>query len=260
MVDMNSDLGEGYGPWRMGDDDALLGVVTSASIACGFHAGDPRIMRVTVQRAVEAGVAIGAHVSFPDLRGFGRRDMAVDPSELTDDVLYQIGALDAFARAAGSRVGYVKAHGALYERSTLDEEAASAVADAIRMYDPSLMLLTMPGSVAAAAAARAGLQAVGEGFADRAYMPDGRLLQRSRPGAVIEDPARVADRAVRMATAGEVCAVDGSTVRVAVESICVHGDTPGALALARSVRRSLEEKGVPPRAFAPRPPAANSAG
>jgi UPF0271 protein len=244
-MDLNSDLGEGYGAWKMGDDGALLEVVTSANVACGFHAGDPTTMRSVVEVACRRGVAIGAHVSFDDKRGFGRRDMAVDPAELSDDVLYQIGALDAFARALGSRVGYVKAHGALYNRAADDDSTAGALVAAVRAYDPGLALLHLPGSATARAAARAGVRPVAEGFADRAYTPGGRLVPRSEPGAVLDDPGAVAERAVRMAAEGTVTAADGSPIPLQVESICVHGDTPGALRLARAVRTGLEAAGVP---------------
>lgn len=250
MVDLNSDLGEGYGVWSMADDAALLEVVTSANIACGFHAGDPTIMRRTTATAVERGVSVGAHVGYADRRGFGRRDIAADPAEVRDDVLYQIGALDAFARAAGSRVSYVKAHGALYNRIAVDEVLAAAVVDAVLSYDRSLVLLTLAGSVAADTAAAAGLEAVAEGFADRAYTPQGRLVARSQPGAVLHDPGEVARRAVSMATRGTVLANDGSTITVAVASLCVHGDSPGAVELARAVRHALTASGVTIAPFA----------
>ena len=243
-MDLNSDLGEGYGRWTLGDDAALLEIVTSANVACGFHAGDPATIDRTVRAAVERGVAVGAQVSYPDLVGFGRREIDVPPGDLTADVLYQLGALEAFARSAGSRVRYVKAHGALYNRIVRDPVQAAAVAEAIRRYDPALPLLTLPGSAAAAAAAEAGIEAVGEGFADRAYTGDGRLVSRREPGAVLEDPGRVAARAARMATEGRVGTVDGGEVAVEVRSLCVHGDTPGAVELARAVRAALEEAGV----------------
>ena len=249
-MDLNSDLGEGYGRWTLGDDAALLEIVTSANVACGFHAGDPATIDRTVRAAVERGVAVGAQVSYPDLVGFGRREIDVPPGDLTADVLYQLGALEAFARAAGSRVRYVKAHGALYNRIVRDPVQAAAVAEAIRRYDPALPLLTLPGSAAAAAAAEAGVQAVGEGFADRAYTGDGRLVSRREPRAVLEDPGRVAARAARMATEGRVGTVDGGEVAVEVRSLCVHGDTPGAVELARAVRAALEEAGVALEAFA----------
>ena len=249
-MDLNSDLGEGYGRWTLGDDAALLEIVTSANVACGFHAGDPATIDRTVRTAVERGVAVGAQVSYPDLVGFGRREIDVPPGDLTADVLYQLGALEAFARAAGSRVRYVKAHGALYNRIVRDPVQAAAVAEAIRRYDPALPLLTLPGSAAAAAAAEAGIEAVGEGFADRAYTGDGRLVSRREPGAVLDDPGRVAARAARMATEGRVGTVDGGEVAVEVRSLCVHGDTPGAVELARAVRAALEEAGVVLEAFA----------
>ena len=249
-MDLNSDLGEGYGRWTLGDDAALLEIVTSANVACGFHAGDPATIDRTVRTAVERGVAVGAQVSYPDLVGFGRREIDVPPGDLTADVLYQLGALEAFARAAGSRVRYVKPHGALYNRIVRDPVQAAAVAEAIRRYDPALPLLTLPGSAAAAAAAEAGIEAVGEGFADRAYTGDGRLVSRREPGAVLDDPGRVAARAARMATEGRVGTVDGGEVAVEVRSLCVHGDTPGAVDLARAVRSALVDAGVALEAFA----------
>ena len=249
-MDINSDLGEGYGAWQMGDDDALLSVVTSANVACGFHAGDPQIMRRTVEVAAERGVALGAHVSFPDRHGFGRRDLDVRPADVTDDVLYQIGALDGFARAAGRRVSYVKPHGALYNRMMVDEDLASAVVDALAGFDRSLLLLALPGSAAATVAQRAGITAVSEGFADRAYTPSGQLVPRAQAGAVLSDPQEVASRAVRMAVSQTVTAIDGSEVALPVKSLCVHGDTPGAVALARAVRDALETASVHIGAFA----------
>jgi 5-oxoprolinase (ATP-hydrolysing) subunit A len=249
-LDLNSDLGEGYGRWALGDDAALLEVVTSANVACGFHAGDPATIDRTVRTAVERGVAIGAQVSYPDLVGFGRREIDVPPGDLTADVLYQIGALEAFARAAGSRVRYVKPHGALYNRIARDPVQAAAVVEAIRRYDPSLPLLTLPGSAAMRAAQEAGIPAVGEGFADRAYTSEGRLVSRREPGSVLHDPGQVAARAVVMATDGRVESADGEEVAVQVRSICVHGDTPGAVDLARAVRSALEEAGVTVESFA----------
>ena len=249
-MDLNSDLGEGYGRWALGDDDALLEVVTSANVACGFHAGDPATIDRTVRTAVERGVRIGAQVSYPDLAGFGRREMDVAPGDLTADVLYQIGALEAFAKAAGSRVRYVKPHGALYNRIARDPVQAAAVVEAVRRYDPALPLLTLPGSAAMDAARAAGIPVVGEGFADRAYTAEGRLVSRREPGAVLHDPERVAARARRMATEGRVETVDGGEVTVEVRSLCVHGDTPGAVELARAVRAALDDAGVRLEAFA----------
>jgi UPF0271 protein len=249
-LDLNSDLGEGYGRWALGDDAALLEVVTSANVACGFHAGDPATIDRTVRAAVERGVSIGAQVSYPDLAGFGRREMDVAPADLTADVLYQLGALEAFARAAGSRVRYVKPHGALYNRIVHDPVQAAAVVEAVRRYDPALPLLTLPGSAAMDAAREAGVPAVAEGFADRAYTADGRLVSRREPGAVVHDPERVAARALVMATEHRVEAVDGTQVAVEVRSLCVHGDTPGAVDLARQVRAALEQAGVTLEPFA----------
>jgi 5-oxoprolinase (ATP-hydrolysing) subunit A len=249
-LDLNSDLGEAYGHWALGDDTALLGVVTSANVACGFHAGDPATIDRTVRTATEHGVAIGAQVSYPDLVGFGRREIDEAPDDLTADVLYQIGALEAFARAAGSRVRYVKPHGALYNRIARDPVQAAAVVDAIRRYHPALPLLTLPGSAAMRAAEEAGIPAVAEGFADRAYTAEGRLVSRREPGAVLRDPGQVATRAVVMATEGRVETVDGDEVAVEVRSLCVHGDTPGAVELAKAVRAALDEAGVTLEAFA----------
>ena len=247
MTDINADLGEGFGPWRLGDDLALLSIVTSANVACGFHAGDPLIMRRTCAAAVERGVTIGAQVSYRDLAGFGRREMDVAPDELTAEVLYQIAALDGIARAEGGRVAYVKPHGALYNRLVRDPAQAEALAAAVTAYDPSLPVLTLPGS---ALHAVGGLTVLNECFADRAYTPEGRLVSRREPGAVIHDVERVAERALRMAAHRTVEAVDGSEVRVEARSICVHGDTPGAVEIARAVRFRLEEAGVPLGPFA----------
>lgn len=251
MIDLNSDLGEGYGAWTMGDDDALLNVVSSANIACGFHAGDPQVMRRTVETAARSGVTVGAHVSYPDRRGFGRHDLKLPPGEITNDVLYQIGALDAFARASETRVSYVKPHGALYNRIAIDEDLAGAVVTAIREYDPGLALLTLPGSAAAEAAEAAGIPVIAEGFADRAYTPDGHLVPRSQPGSVLTDPDAVAARAVRMATEHTVTAIDGTDVPVPVASLCVHGDSPGAVSLAQAVRSGLTAAGVTIAPFVP---------
>jgi 5-oxoprolinase (ATP-hydrolysing) subunit A len=249
-VDVNADLGEGFGSWRLGDDDALLDVVTSANVACGFHAGDPSLMRRVGRLAAERGVAVGAQVGYRDLAGFGRRRIEYDLDELRDDILYQIGALEAFCRVAGSRVRYVKPHGALYNTAAVDEGQASAVVAAVTDYDGSLPVLCQPGSVLAMAAAEAGLTVVGEGFADRGYRADGTLVPRTAPDAVIHDPSVVAARAARMAAEGVVVAVDGTHVPAAVRSICVHGDTPGAVDLARRVRSALSEAGLSVKPFA----------
>ncbi|MER5321821.1 LamB/YcsF family protein [Streptosporangium roseum] len=249
VIDLNADLGEGFGIWRLGDDMALLDVVTSANIACGFHAGDPLTIRRTCAAAVDRGVMIGAQVSYRDLAGFGRREMEVDPEELCAEVLYQLAAVDGIARAMGGRVSYVKPHGALYNRICRDPEQADAVVEAVADYDRDLPLLTLPGSAVHEIAAREGVATVTEAFADRAYTAAGTLLPRRSPGAVLHDPAAVAARAVRMATARTVTAVDGSEVPVDVRSICVHGDTPDAVLLARAVRDGLIAAGVTLKAF-----------
>ncbi|MFA1544369.1 LamB/YcsF family protein [Actinomadura monticuli] len=248
VIDINADLGEGFGIWELGDDLALLDVITSANVACGFHAGDPLIMRRVCAAAVERGVVIGAQVSYRDLAGFGRREMDVAPAELTAEILYQLAALDGIARTEGGRVAYVKPHGALYNRVARDAVQAGAVADAVRAYDPSLPLLTLPGSAVHGVAA--GLTVVAECFADRAYTPSGGLVSRREPGAVVHDEKAVVRRAVRMAVDGTVVAVDGSEVALKARSVCVHGDTPGAVALARSVHSALSAAGVVLEPFA----------
>ena len=248
-IDLNSDVGESFGRWRLGDDEAVLGLVTSANVACGFHAGDPRTLRVTCETAAANGVAVGAQVGYRDLAGFGRRFIDVDPLELTDDVIYQIGALDGMARAAGTSVTYVKPHGALYNTAVHHERQAQAVVEAVLAYDPSLPLLGLPGSQLLALGDRAGLRTVREAFADRGYTPEGTLVPRSEPGALLDDPDEVGRRVVRMVTEGQVVAVDGSVVAIEAESVCVHGDSPGAVAMAESVRAGLEAAGVTVEAF-----------
>ena len=249
MLDLNSDLGESFGRWVLGDDEAMLGLVTSANVACGFHAGDPSTLRRTCAAAVERGVVVGAQVGYRDLAGFGRRFVDMDAGELADEVLYQIGALDGMCRAAGTRVRYVKPHGALYNATVHHEEQARAVVDAVRAYDPGLPVLGLPGSRLLAAAEAAGLRAVSEFFVDRGYTPEGALVPRARHGALLHDPQEVTARMVRMVTDGVVTAVDGSEVRVHAESACVHGDSPGAVAMAAAVRNGLKAAGVELRAF-----------
>jgi UPF0271 protein len=250
VIDLNADLGESYGAWRLGDDEALLSIVTSANIACGFHAGDPLTLRRACAGAIANGVRIGAQVSYRDLAGFGRREMTVPPDELAAEVLYQIAALDGIARAEGGRVSYVKPHGALYNRAVWDAVQAGAVIAAIRAYDAELPLLTLPGSVAAIEASAAGLRVVSEAFADRAYNDDGTLVSRAEPGAVLTDPQAVARRVVGLVTSGSLPTATGGQVRVLARSVCLHGDTPGAVALARSVRCALEEAGAQLAPFA----------
>lgn len=244
LIDLNCDLGEGFGIWQLGDDLALLKVVTSANVACGFHAGDPSIMRRVCAEAVAGGVVIGAQVGYRDLAGFGRRAIDMEPEQLRDEVIYQIAALDGMARVAGGRVRYVKPHGALYNRAVHDVAQARAVVAAVAAYDPALPLLGLPGSQLLREATAAGLRAVPEAFADRGYRPDGTLAPRGTPGALVTDADEVARRCVTLATGGRVTATDGTDVEVGARSICVHGDTPGAVDLARQVRAALEEAGL----------------
>jgi 5-oxoprolinase (ATP-hydrolysing) subunit A len=251
VVDLNSDLGEGFGIWTLGDDDALLDVITSANIACGFHAGDPNIMRRVCDTAVSQGVSIGAQVSYRDLAGFGRRSIDVDQASLINDVIYQIAALDGFARVAGSRVRYLKPHGALYNRTVHDEDQAAAVVAAVLAYDPGLPVLGLPGSALLRHAEQSGLQTVTEAFADRGYTAKATLVPRSQPGALLDDPAQVAQRMVDMLITGRMRSVDGVEIAVSARSICVHGDSPGAVIMALAVRKALAEAGVEIQAFAP---------
>ncbi len=244
-MDLNADLGEGFGRWSLGDDVGLLNNVTSANVACGFHAGDPSTMRRTCELAAAVGVAVGAHVGYRDLAGFGRRFVDVAPAELTADVLYQLGGLEACARAAGTRVSYVKPHGALYNTLGTHEAQADAVVDAVRAFDPSLPVLGLPGAVWLKRAEVAGLPVRFEAFADRAYTVRGTLVDRRLPGAVLHSVGEIVERCVSIAVDGQVRAVDGRAVRLRADSICVHGDTPGAVAIARAVRAALEDAGVP---------------
>ena len=243
-IDLNSDLGEGFGHWRLGDDDALLGVVTSANVACGFHAGDASIMRRVCRQAAERGVAIGAQVGYRDLPGFGRRFIDIEPEALTQDVIYQVGALQAFARVARSRVSYVKPHGALYTAIVHHEEQAAAVVRAIVDYDPALPVLGLPGSAFLRLADEAGLTTVTEAFADRAYTPEGTLVSRRLPGAVLEDADEIARRCVAIASGEPITDIDGGSLRVQAGSICVHGDTAGAVEIAGQVKAALTGAGV----------------
>ncbi|MDO9509277.1 MAG: 5-oxoprolinase subunit PxpA [Thermovirgaceae bacterium] len=243
-VDMNSDMGEGFGPWRMGDDALVMDFITSANIACGFHAGDPLVMKRTVSLAVGRGVAIGAHPGYPDLSGFGRREMDCSPEEIHAFCLYQIGALAAVAGAAGAGVAHVKAHGALYNRGAKDAAAAAAITGAVRDAGKGLVLVGPPDSAFERAAGLAGVPFAAEAFADRAYMSDGSLVPRSKPGAVIADPEEAARRAVSMVVDGRVTSIDGAVLKIRPDTICIHGDTPGAAAMARRIRSALEKGGV----------------
>lgn len=249
-VDLNADLGESYGRWQLGDDEALLRVVTSANVACGFHAGDPATLVRTCALASEQGVSVGAQVGYHDLAGFGRRFVDVSPDDLYADVVYQIGALDAVARSQGTRVRYVKPHGALYNTVVHHQGQAAAVVRAVSELDPTLPLLGLPGSVLLDLAEDAGIPTVREAFADRAYTDDGTLAPRSEPGAVLHDADEIADRARRMVVEGVVETTSGDTVAVDADSVCLHGDSPDAVAAATAVRAVLADAGVTIRPFA----------
>jgi UPF0271 protein len=243
-IDLNSDVGESFGAWKLGDDAALMPAISSANIACGFHGGDPGVMRETVALARAHGVAIGAHPGFPDLAGFGRRDLRCTPQDIEDMVVYQVGALAAFVAAQGGRLQHVKAHGALYNMACADATMAAAIARGTAAVDRSLILFGLPGSALLEAGLELGLPVAAEVFADRAYLTDGTLVPRSRPGSVITDESEVVSRAVRMATERTASTVEGNTIRLEAETLCVHGDTPGAARLARAIRLALERAGV----------------
>ena len=249
-IDLNSDLGESLGAWSMGDDAAMLDIVSSANVACGFHAGDPAGILATLKAAQARGVAVGAHVAYPDLIGFGRRAMDVASSDLVADVIYQIGALQGLAQAAGTRITYVKPHGALYNTIAHDSAQALDVITAIRDVDANLALVALAGSPLVRWAQDAGLRVIAEAFADRAYTPQGALVSRREKGAVLHDSALVAQRMLRLVRDGVIQAIDGSLARVQAQSICVHGDSPGAVEMARAVRMALESDGVVVRSFA----------
>jgi len=248
-IDLNSDLGESFGAWSMGDDTAMLEIVTSANVACGFHAGDPAGILRTLEAAAARGVAVGAHVSYPDLVGFGRRNMNVPAEQLSADVIYQIGALQGLARSVGTRVSYVKPHGALYNTIAADPVQAAAVIQAVLRIDPQLKLVCLANSPLIGWATEAGLTCVAEAFADRAYTAQGTLVSRGRPGAVLHDAELIAQRMLRLVRDGEIEAEDGQVIRLQADSICVHGDSPDAVDIARSVKHRLLEAGATLRAF-----------
>ena len=250
QIDLNSDLGESFGAWSMGNDAAMLDIVSSANVACGFHAGDPAGILQTLKAAAERGVSVGAHVSYPDLQGFGRRNMDVASADLVADVIYQISALSGMAATVGTTVRYVKPHGALYNTIAGDERQARDVIAAIRAVNPELALVALAGSPLVGWAREAGLRVIAEAFADRAYTPQGTLVSRREKGAVLHDAADVAQRMLRLVREGTVLAIDGSVARVEAQSICVHGDSDGALGMARAVRAALERDGIAIRAFA----------
>lgn len=243
-IDLNADLGESFGVWRLGDDNAMLDVVTSANIACGFHAGDPAGLATTCRAAAARGVRIGAQVGYRDLAGFGRRYIDITAEDLSADVIYQIGALQALAHAAGSTVCYVKPHGALYNTIVTDHGQAAAVAEAVHAVNAALPVLGLSGSVFFDEAARLGLRTVPEAFADRAYRPDGQLVSRRESDAVLTDPAEIAERVASMVSTGRIVAIDGSTIAVHAESVCVHGDSPHAVQIATAVAEELIADGV----------------
>ncbi|HYU79386.1 MAG TPA: 5-oxoprolinase subunit PxpA [Vicinamibacterales bacterium] len=243
-IDLNSDLGESFGPWPMGQDAALMRSITSANVACGFHAGDPGVMRQTIALAKTHHVAVGAHPGFPDLVGFGRREMQASPEDVENFVLYQVAALAGMAAAEGVRLQHVKAHGALYNQACRDRGLADAIARAVAAFDRSLILLGLPGSELLAAGERAGLPVASEAFADRAYEPDGSLASRRKPGSVLHDVNQVVERAIRMVRDREVVATNGAVVPLRAETICLHGDTPGSAELARQVRSGLMAAGI----------------
>ena len=257
-VDLNADLGESFGSWRMGDDDALLSIVTSANVACGFHAGDPSVMLATCEKAAANDVTIGAHVAYRDLAGFGRNFIDVEPARLTADILYQLSALDGMARITGANLTYVKPHGALYNTIVHHEAQADAVVEALRLFNADrthpLALLGLPNAVVLTKAKAAGITTFAEAFADRAYTPEGTLVSRREAGAVLHDPQSVANRVVRLAQTGQVEAIDGSTVTMSADSVCLHGDSAGAVNMAKAVREALTQAGVALSAFAPKAP------
>lgn len=248
-MDLNSDLGESFGPWPMGDDASMLAVVTSANVACGFHAGDPAGILETLAQAAARGVAVGAHVGYRDLVGFGRRNMDPTSRELVADVVYQIGALQGLAAAAGTQVRYVKPHGALYNTIAHDQRQANDVISAILAVDRDLVLMGLAGSPLLDWARERGLRVAAEAFADRAYTDDGRLVSRREPGAVLHEPERVAERMLALVRTGEIESVHGKRVRLQADSICVHGDSPDAVAMARRIRERLQAEGVALRPF-----------
>lgn len=249
-IDLNSDLGEGFGPWPMGDDAAMLQIVTSANIACGFHAGDPAGILKVLKVAAARGVVVGAHVGYRDLVGFGRRNMDPSSEELVGDTIYQIGALQGLARAAGTTVRYVKPHGALYNTIASDARQAADVIAGIKAVDPSLILMTLAGAPIVAQARAAGLTVVCEAFADRAYNADGSLVSRCQPGSVIHDPAEVAARMLRMVNEKRVTAIDGTDIALNAQSICIHGDTKTAVSSVSTLRDTLAARGITLKSFA----------
>ncbi len=243
-IDINCDMGESFGVYRFGEDEKIIPYITSANIACGFHAGDPLVIARTVELARSHGVAVGAHPAYPDLPGFGRRNMETLPGEIKNWVLYQIGAMEAFARAAGLRLQHVKPHGALYNFAAHDERAAGEIIEALKAFDPGLILFALAGSRLVAMARTAGLTVAPEAFPDRAYTRDGQLAPRRMQGAVIHDPQIVRERVLKLVTTGKLISIEGNEIPIDAHTLCVHGDTPGAWQLARTIHEYLEESGV----------------
>ncbi|AEG58071.1 LamB/YcsF family protein [Sinorhizobium meliloti] len=249
-IDLNSDLGESFGPWPMGDDVAMLEIVTSANIACGFHAGDPAGILSVLKEAAKRGVSVGAHIGYSDLVGFGRRNMELSSAELIGDTIYQIGALQGLAKAAGTTVRYVKPHGALYNTIAHDARRAADVIKGIKAMDPSLMLMSLAGAPIVEQGRAAGLTVICEAFADRAYNADRSLVNRRFPGSVIDDPQAIAERMLRLILGGRITAIDGTEIALEAQSICVHGDTPAAVAVACTLRDALVSRGIELKSFA----------
>jgi 5-oxoprolinase (ATP-hydrolysing) subunit A len=243
-TDINCDMGESFGSYRIGDDEKVMPHITSASVACGWHAGDPMIMAKTLELAAKHGVGVGAHPGYPDLLGYGRRNLDTFPGEVRNYILYQIGALDAFARAAGVKLQHVKPHGAMYNLAAKDEKTAREVIEAVKAYDPGLILVTLAGSLCARMASEAGLRVAAEVFPDRAYVSNGQLAPRSMTGAVIHDPEKVRDRVLKLVKTGKMTSIDGHEMAVKADTLCVHGDTPGAWQLAKTIREALESSGI----------------
>jgi len=243
-IDINCDMGESYGAWKMGSDAEVMPYISSANVACGFHGGDPATIRQTVRLAVDHGVAVGAHPSLPDLQGFGRRAMKISPQDMYDLVLYQAGAVEAFARAAGAKLHHVKCHGALYNMAANDEALSEAMARAVRDLGGGVMLYALSNSTMMQVAKRAGIPVLGEVFADRGYADDGTLAPRGKPGAMIEDAAVAAERALAMVEKGYVTSLSGKPIPVSADTLCLHGDQPGAVAFGRAIRQAFKERGV----------------
>ena len=243
-IDINCDMGESYGAWKMGADAEVMPYISSANVACGFHGGDPATIRQTVRLAVDHGVAVGAHPSLPDLQGFGRRAMKISPQDMYDLVVYQAGAVEAFARAAGAKLHHVKCHGALYNMAAQDEALSEAMARAVRDLGGGVMLYALSNSTMMHVGRKEGVKVAGEVFADRGYSDDGTLSPRGKPGAMIEDAAMAAERALAMIDKGYVTALSGKPVPVSADTLCLHGDQPGAVTFARAIRKAFAERGI----------------